>query len=143
MRTITGLCLGLALTLGACNDPNEAAPDDGSSERASADAGGIEGSGGLADGVYPCGYNSGGTFYGLGEITIDGSRYGGFSGGMRGTYSMNAEGGIAFSNGFEGTPDGFRVEGTVLQNRDNGGEPYIEMAIVSPSGNMLTVTCEE
>lgn len=142
MRTITGLCLGLALTLGACNDPNDAATDDGSNGSAPADAGGAEGSGGIADGVYTCSYNSGGMLYGLGEITIDGARYGGFSGGMRGTYSMNAEGGIAFSDGFAGTPDGFRVEGTVWRENP-GGNPYIEMGIVSPSGNILTVTCEE
>lgn len=139
MRMITGLGLGLTLVLAACNDPSPAATHDA----ATGGGGGAEASGGIADGVYACGYNSGGTFYGLGEIVIYGARYSGFSGGMRGTYSMNAEGGIAFSDGFEGTPDGFRVEGTVLKRSDGGGEPFIEMMIVSPSGNMLTVTCEE
>ena len=140
MRMTTGFCLALTLVLGACNDPDDAAAEGAAASAEAADAGG---SGGIADGVYACSYNSGGMLYGLGDVTIDGDRYGGFSGGMRGTYSTNAEGGIAFSDGFEGTPDGFRVEGTVLKRSDGGGEPYIEMVIVSPSGNMLTVTCEE
>lgn len=127
--------LAAALLLAACGDPEE-----GGGEAGQAEAGG---SGGIADGVYPCSYNSGGSLYGLGAITIDGNRYGGFTGGMRGTYSMSAEGGIAFSDGFEGTPDGFRVDGTVLRNIDGTGEPFIEMGIVSPSGNVLTVSCEQ
>ena len=139
MRMTTGFCLALTLALYACKDP-----EDGVAEGAvaSAEAAGTRGSGGIADGLYECSYNSGGMLYGLGAIAIDGNRYGGFSGGMRGTYSMNVEGGIAFSDGFEGTPDGFRVEGTVLKPRDNS-DPYIEVIIVSASGNMLTVTCEE
>lgn len=141
MRLMTGLCFGLILLLTACENPDAASAGDGG-RATEAQTGGAAGSGGLAAGVYECSYNSGGMLYGLGAITIAGSRYGGFSGGMRGTYSMNAEGGIAFSDGFEGMPDGFRVEGTVLKPRDNS-DPYIEVTIVSPSGNMLTVTCEQ
>lgn len=141
MRMITGLCLGLTLVLGACNDPDDGgATDDGGSAGVGTQT--TDGSGGLANGVYECSYNSGGMLYGLGAITIDGNRYGGFSGGMRGTYSMNADGGIAFSDGFAGTPDGFRVEGTVWRESP-GGNSYIELGVVSPSGNVMTATCEE
>lgn len=143
MRLITGLCLGLTLMLGACEDPDSAATDDGGEAGASAGSDRAEGSGGLPDGVYECSYNSGGMLYSLGQVTIDGARYGGFSGGMRGTYSLAADESIEFSNSFEGFPDGYRIDSAAWRTSSYSGTRYIEIVFVAPSGNGTSATCEE
>lgn len=142
MRIIIGLCLGLTLALGACEDPGETATDHGGEAGASADAGGAEGSGGLPDGVYECSYNSGGMLYSLGQVTIDGARYAGFSGGMRGTYSLAADETLEFSNSFEGFPDGYRIDSAAWRISSSSGNRYIEIMFVSPSGNGTVATCQ-
>ncbi|GEP33470.1 hypothetical protein NSZ01_12380 [Nocardioides szechwanensis] len=119
----------LAALLGACGDDDEG--DDGSS-----------GSGGLPDGVYPCAYNSGGQLYTLGELVIDGEEYGGFSGGLRGDYSLAGEEALAFSDSFSGLPDGFSVLSAAWLTSTSSGERFVSINIVSEaSNNVLTVTC--
>lgn len=125
LLTITAL----AALLGACGDDDEG--DDGSS-----------GSGGLPDGVYPCAYNSGGQLYTLGELVIDGEEYGGFSGGLRGDYSLAGEEALAFSDSFSGLPDGFSVLSAAWLTSTSSGERFVSINIVSEaSNNVLTVTC--
>lgn len=125
LLTITAL----AALLGACGDDDEG--DDGSS-----------GSGGLPDGVYPCAYNSGGQLYSLGELDIDGGEYGGFSGGLRGDYSLAGDEALAFSDSFSGLPDGFSVLSAAWLTSTSSGERFVSINIISEaSNNVLTVTC--
>lgn len=125
LLTITAL----AALLGACGDDDEGV--DGSS-----------GSGGLPDGVYPCAYNSGGQLYTLGELVIDGKEYGGFSGGLRGDYSLAGEEALAFSDSFSGIPDGYSVLSAAWLTSTSSGERFVSINIVSEAtNNVLTVTC--
>lgn len=119
----------LAALLGACGDDDEGG--DGSS-----------GSGALPDGVYPCAYNSGGQLYTLGELVIDGEEYGGFSGGLRGDYSLAGEEALAFSDSFSGIPDGYSVLSAAWLTSTSSGERFVSINIVSEAtNNVLTVTC--
>lgn len=129
---ITALALGLVTTalLGACGDD-----DDGPS--------GSSGSGGLPDGTYPCAYNSGGQLYTLGALEIDGDEYGGFSGGLRGDYSLaDDDEALAFSESFSGLPDGYGVLSAAWLTSTSSGERFVSINVISEeTDNVLTVTC--
>lgn len=116
--------------LAACGGGDEG----GEAQPASA----ASGDGGIPDGTYACSYSSGGMLMSLGEVVIDGERYGGFSGGRRGAYSVAADGAVEFSDGFAGVPDGFEVSGAEWRPNDR----MLWISIDSPSGNRLDVDCE-
>lgn len=97
------------------------------------------GAGGLPDGTYSCIYLSGGMLMHLGEVVISGDRYGGFSGGRRGAYSVGADGAVEFSDGFAGMPDGFEVSSSQWRA---GPTPMLAISITSPSGNRIDLDCE-
>lgn len=129
LLTITAL----AALLGACGGDDEGG--DGGGDGSSA-------SGALPDGVYPCAYNSGGQLYTLGELVIDGEEYGGFSGGLRGDYSLAGEEALAFSDTFSGIPDGYSVLSAAWLTSTSSGERFVSINIVSEAtNNVLTVTC--
>lgn len=129
---ITALAIGLVTTtalLGACGG------DDG-------DGDGSSGAGGLPDGTYPCAYNSGGQLYTLGALEIDGGEYGGFSGGLRGDYSLAGEEALAFSDSFSGLPDGYSVLSAAWLTSTSSGERFVSINVISEeTDNVLTVTC--
>ncbi len=107
-----------------------------------AGAAGSSGSGGLPDGTYPCAYNSGGQLYGLGALEIDGGEYGGFSGPLRGDYSLAGEEALAFSDSFSGLPDGYSVLSAAWLTSTSSGERFVSINVISEeTDNVLTVTC--
>jgi len=118
----------LAALLGACGGD-----DDASS--------GSSGAGGLPDGAYPCAFNSAGQLVTMGELVIDGPEYGGFSGGLRGGYSL-AEDSLAFSAGFSGLPDGYDVLSAAWLTSTSSDERFVSIKVISEaSNNVLTITC--
>ncbi len=118
-----------AAMLSSCGDAGETSEVDPVSAPA--------GAGGIPDGTYGCSYSSGGMLMSLGEVVIDGERYGGFSGGRRGAYSVAADGAVEFSDGFAGVPEGFEVSGAQW----DASEPVLWISIDSPNGNRLDVSC--
>lgn len=95
-------------------------------------------SGGIADGTYRCSYLSGGMLMTLGDVQIEGARYGGFSAGWRGAYSVADDGSVEFSEGFEGVPEGHEVERATWTTNP---EPLLSITIVAPSGNQMDLSC--
>lgn len=95
-------------------------------------------SGGIPDGAYRCTAEQGGVTSTVGDIQIEGVRYGGLSTGLQGAYSVADDGSVEFSEGFDGIPEGFDVARATWTTNPS---PTLAIMLASPSGSEMTLTC--
>lgn len=94
------------------------------------------------DGIYSCAMLSGSMLMTLGTLEIDGDRYRGFSGDDWARYTMGPDGGIQWTGGLAGMPDGF-VLGDGRLTADSRGRPLLEVNYTSVSGWKQQVECTQ
>lgn len=95
-------------------------------------------SGGIADGTYRCTSEQDGGVTTVGDVQIEGARYGGLSAGWQGAYSVADDGSVEFSEGFDGVPDGFDVERATWTVEPS---PNLTIMLASEAGSEMTLTC--
>lgn len=102
------------------------------------------GKGAPPSGVYNCEKISGSMFMGLGKIEIRGNTYRGIDEAGRGTFhpfTVDSSGGISWSHGLTGLPDGWTLRSSYYAGPDHMGRPLIKIYYRSKSAWNDLIDC--
>jgi hypothetical protein len=85
------------------------------------------------NGLYQCNKISGSSYIWIGTLEIKGNTYRGFDkAGSFHPLGSDGAGGITFTAGLTGMPDGWKLEHCNYAGLDSGGKPFIQIRYVSP-----------
>jgi hypothetical protein len=86
--------------------------------------------------------SSSGSLMSLGTLEIKGSKYRGIGDeGDYAAYSVDSNGGITWSGGLTGMPDGWTVTSSKYVGADPNGHPMIKIHYTSPRGALEVMDC--
>ena len=93
----------------------------------------VAGKGSPPNGLYKCNKISGSSYIYIGSVEIKGNTYRGFaSEGAFHPYAVDGSGGITWTAGLAGLPDGWRLQKANYEGLDYAGRPCIKIHYVSP-----------
>lgn len=92
-------------------------------------------------GTYVCQKISGSSLIGLGNLEIRGNTYSGIGGGGSAPFTIDASGGITWTRGLRGLPDGWTVTSSRYEGLDYLGRPIVKIGYRTSRGSTDLIDC--